>query len=82
MDGSGNGNQHFPGSNLCVGGAMRSSGVLCSYFFDGTVDAQKYLDMLHDFVTPQVDTDNGPTSLCRNFLDDTFEMWIRSGTIE
>ena len=32
--------------------------VLGPYFFDRTVNSQRYLDMLRDFAVPQLDTDN------------------------
>jgi len=78
---------------ICVWGGIRSTGVLGPYFFDGTVNSQLYLDMLRDFAVPQLDTDNdvwmqdgAPPHYGRNvrdFLDNTFEMWIgRRGTTE
>lgn len=72
---------------------MRSIDALGTYFFYGTVSSQTYLELLRDFVIPQAVTDNkisiqfgAPPQyarIARDFLDDTFYMWIgRTGTIE
>lgn len=78
---------------ISVWGGIRSTGVLGPYFFDGTINSQLYLDMVRDYAVPQLDTDNdiwmqdgAPPhygTIVRDFLDETFEMWIgRRGTIE
>ena len=39
---------------VCVGAAIRSSGVLGPYFFQDTVSGEMYLTMLREFLLPQL----------------------------
>ena len=83
---------------ITVWGALSREGVLGTVFFDGAVDGNNYLNILHDVVVPQLRTranfselyfqKDGATPhyalLVRNYFDNIFPLhWIgRQGSID